>query len=45
MLEVYKPLSQAKMSERGFGHKQYLFNADELAAVAEAAVHPDHRRG
>jgi uncharacterized protein YfbU (UPF0304 family) len=45
MLEVYKPLLQAKTNDRGFGPKQYLFNADELAAVAQAAVHPDHRRG
>jgi uncharacterized protein YfbU (UPF0304 family) len=45
MLEVYTPLVKAKMNERGFNPKQYLFGADELAAVVVAAVHPDHRQG
>jgi uncharacterized protein YfbU (UPF0304 family) len=45
MMEVYKPLFESKAGGRGFGPKQYLFSADELAAVARAAVHPDHRQG
>lgn len=45
MLEVYTPLFKAKTDERGLGPKQYLFGADELAAVARAAVHPDNRKG
>jgi uncharacterized protein len=44
MLEVYEPLLKAKADERGLGPKQYLLVADELAAVAQAAVHPDHRQ-
>ena len=44
MLEVYKPMLKAQTDERGLGPKQYLFDADELAAVAQAAVHPDHRQ-
>jgi hypothetical protein len=43
MLEVYKPL-EAKTNERGFDPNQCLFGAEQLAAVAQAAVHPDHRR-
>jgi uncharacterized protein len=44
MLEVYKPLLKAKENERGFDPKQYLFGADELAAVVRSAVHPDRRQ-
>ena len=45
MLDAYKPLSKAKAERRGFSPDQYLFNADELAAVARAAIHPDNRQG
>ncbi len=45
MLEVYEPLFKAKAEGRGFGPDQYLFSADELAAVARAAIHPDNRQG
>lgn len=45
MLEVYKPLYKAKTDGRGFGPKQHLFGADELAEVVRAAIHPEHRQG
>lgn len=45
MLEAYEPLFNAKTEGRGFGPDQCLFNADELAAVARAAIHPDNRQG
>jgi uncharacterized protein YfbU (UPF0304 family) len=45
MLEAYEPLFRAKTEGRGFGPDQYLFSADELAAVARAAIHPDNRQG
>ncbi len=45
MLEAYEPLFKAKTEGRGFGPDQYLFSADELAAVARAAIHPDNRQG
>ncbi len=45
MLEVYEPLLKAKASGRGLGPDHFLFSADELAAIARAAVHPDNRRG
>jgi len=45
MLEVYEPLFKAKASGRGLGPDHFLFSADELAAIAGAAVHPDNRRG
>jgi uncharacterized protein len=45
MLEAYEPLLKAKTEGRGFGPDQYLFSADELAAVARAAIHPDNRQG
>jgi uncharacterized protein YfbU (UPF0304 family) len=45
MLEAYEPLFNAKTEDRGHGPDQYLFSADELAAVARAAIHPDNRRG
>jgi uncharacterized protein len=43
MLGVYEPLFKAKSEGRGFSSDQYLFSADELAAVARAAIHPDNR--
>jgi uncharacterized protein len=45
MLEVYEPLFKAKASGRGLGRDHFLFSADELTAIARAAVHPDNRRG
>jgi uncharacterized protein len=45
MLEVYEPLFKAKASGRGLRPDHFLFSADELAAIAGAAVHPDNRRG
>jgi uncharacterized protein len=44
MLEVYEPLFKAKASGRGLGPDHFLFSADELAAIAGAAVHPGNRR-
>ena len=44
MLEAYKPLFKAKTG-RGFSPEHYLLNADELAAVARTAIHPDNRQG
>ena len=43
ILEAYKPLIKAKTEGRGFSPEHYLLNADELAAVARAAIHPDNR--
>jgi uncharacterized protein YfbU (UPF0304 family) len=44
MLDVYKPLFKAKTEEWGRGPERYLLDVDELAAIAEAAIHPDNRR-
>ena len=44
MLEVYQPLFKAKAG-RGFTPEHYLLDSDELAQVAQAAVHPDNRQG
>jgi uncharacterized protein YfbU (UPF0304 family) len=44
MLEAYKPLFKAKTG-RGFSPEHYLLNVDELAAVAQAAIHPGNRQG
>ena len=44
MLEAYKPLFKAKTG-CGFSPEHYLLNADELAAVARTAIHPDNRQG
>lgn len=40
MLEAYEPLFKAKAGGRGLGPDHFLFSADELAAIARAAVHP-----
>jgi uncharacterized protein len=45
MLETYEPLFKAKTEGRGLDPDQYLFNPDELAAVARAAIYPDNRQG
>jgi hypothetical protein len=45
MLEVYEPLFKARASGRGLGPDHFLFSADELDAIARAAVHPENRRG
>jgi hypothetical protein len=44
MLEVYEPLFEAKTSGgRGLNPDHFLFSADELEAVAQAAILPDRR--
>ena len=42
MLEAYTPLYKAKV-RRGFGPEYHLLDADELAVVAQAVIHPDNR--
>ena len=44
MLEAYEPLFKARTSGRGLGPDHFLFSADELDAIAGAAVHPENRR-
>lgn len=48
MLEVYQRMLAEhrrirSTRPRGFNRKSYLLNADELAQVAESAIHPDNR--